>query len=128
MKNGLPKAEVLHKRDDISSLMKDGKSFAKHPVRVVYSMVDSENPEVLVFFSAPKRNFKRAVDRNRVKRLLREAYRLNKFTLVETAHTQNKTIHLAFLFTGRELPSFTGVQDKIILILQRLKSELTPNS
>lgn len=126
--NTLPKSEILSKRDEISALMKGGKSFAKHPVRVVYNHVAAEAPEVKVFFSAPKRNFKRAVDRNRIKRLMKEAYRLNKTILSDTARVSGKTIHVAFLFTGREVPVYNEVQDKIILLLQRFQTEIQSGS
>jgi ribonuclease P protein component len=126
--NTLPKSEILSKRDEISALMKDGKSFAKHPIRVVYHYFESETPQVKVFFSAPKRNFKRAVDRNRIKRLMKEAYRLNKIILSDTARASGKTIHVAFLFTGREVPVYKEVQDKIILLLQRFQTEIQSGS
>ncbi len=122
--NTLPKSEILSKRDEISALMKDGSSFAKRPVRVVYSHFSTSEPEVKVFFSAPKRNFKKAIDRNRIKRLMREAYRLNKKVLLDTAHSSGKTFHIAFLFTGREVPNFEEVQDKIILLLHRFRTEI----
>ncbi len=121
MSKGLPKSEIIHKRDEIQSLLKKGESFAHHPVRAIYEIHPSENPGVTVMFSVPKRKFKHAVDRNRIKRLLREGYRLNKQNLTENVKKHQLTVRVMFLFTGRELPEFTRLQDKIILTLQRLE-------
>lgn len=69
-------------------------------------------PEVLI--SVPKRNFKKAVDRNRIKRLTREAYRLQKITF------PRKT-YIAFLYLGKEVPAFGEVEQAVGAILDKLK-------
>jgi ribonuclease P protein component len=66
------------------------------------------------------RNFKKAVDRNRIKRLTREAYRLQKTALVQKMKDHPRVLCLFLIYTGKELPAFTLVKEKLALILQKL--------
>jgi ribonuclease P protein component len=66
------------------------------------------------------KNFKKAVDRNRIKRLIREAYRLQKNPLHDILKGKNQQLRLFIIYTGREVPEFKTVFDKMRLILQRL--------
>ena len=75
---------------------------------------------VQVLVSVSKRNFKNAVDRNRIKRLVREVYRKNKNILYETRNRQGKLLLLGIIFTGKTIPEYAEVEQKIILILHRL--------
>ena len=70
------------------------------------------------------RNFKKAVDRNRIKRLLREAYRLNKEEVMSTVSAQQKQLALFFLYTGKELPESELLNDKMRKALKRLAEEI----
>lgn len=82
-------------------------------------------------FSASSRNFKKAVDRNRIKRLTKEAYRLQKQELEQVIVKNNKRMVLFFIYTGKEVPEYKMVHDKIALTLQRLISaadEATPSN
>src|SRR5689334_5548279 len=79
---GFPKAERLKSRKQIEALFAGGKSVSVFPVRAVYELLPAEEPGLKVGVSASKRYFKKAVDRNRIKRLLRETYRLQKEELV----------------------------------------------
>ena len=71
-------------------------------------------------FGVSAKNFKKAVDRNRVKRLTREAYRLNKNELQILLVERNLKLVLFFIYTGKELPDFLLVTEKIKISLQRL--------
>jgi len=67
-----------------------------------------------------KKHFKRAVDRNRIKRLTREAYRLSKQELQQKLENSDKQLLLFFIFTGKELPDFLLVKEKVQVILRKL--------
>jgi ribonuclease P protein component len=70
--------------------------------------------------SVSKKNFKHSVDRNRIKRLLREAYRLHKHTLMEKLSDKQVTLEVFFVFTDRNLPTFSLVEEKMKYCLRRL--------
>ena len=117
----MPKYERLHSKKQVSELFAEGSSFFQYPFRVVYSIKKSdggEPPQMLI--SVSKKNIKKAVGRNRVKRLVREAYRLNKVTLVTASLNQGKTIRFALIYAAKTILSYAEIEKKIILILQRL--------
>lgn len=66
------------------------------------------------------KNFKKAVDRNRIKRLMRESYRLQKIFLQDSLKGKDLQLALFLIYTGKELPEYKMVSDKIELILNRL--------
>lgn len=71
-------------------------------------------------FGVSARVFKKAVDRNRIKRLMREAYRLQKPELVAAITDSNKKLAIFFLYVGKELPEFEVVKEKLEVILKKL--------
>ena len=109
------KPEKLKSRKLIGKLFEDGKSVKKFPVRLVYLQTEhtSDFP-IQAGFSVPKRNFKKAVDRNRIKRLLREAYRHEKGGLYEQLE---KPYIFMFTFMGKKEPTYLEVQQKIQQVL-----------
>jgi ribonuclease P protein component len=79
-----------------------------------------------VLFSAPKRKFKRAHDRNYIKRLLREILRLNKHELEQLLTQQNKKLIFSITFVGTERPDYKFLEQKFLKAIQQLLQELTP--
>ena len=75
-------------------------------------------------FGASSRNFKKAVDRNRIKRLGREAYRLQKGPLLQQLTEKGLSLAVFLIYTGRELPEYATVNEKIGVILQKLIKEI----
>ena len=120
-KNTLPVHERLKSRKIIQQLFKEGKAFSVFPLRVVYLEVSNIEPLLQAGFTVGTKHFKRAVKRNRIKRLLRETYRLNKHSLKSSL--EEKNIHLAvfFMFTGKELPEYPLVLEKMNVVLEKLK-------
>lgn len=71
-------------------------------------------------FTVSSRHFKKAVDRNRVKRLMREAYRLQKNELQLLPELNKNTLALFFIYVGKELPEYEWVYEKMGVVLKRL--------
>ena len=74
-------------------------------------------------FSVPKKRFKRAVKRNRLKRLMREAYRQNKEILTETAINHQMTIEIAVSYVSEELVDFETMQSKMVSALNKIAAK-----
>jgi ribonuclease P protein component len=116
-----PKEEHLCRKKLIEELFsKQGSSFGVYPLRIVWipaPALTTAPPQVLI--SVSKRTFKRAVDRNRLKRLIREAYRLNKYRLTEQPNGHSIAL-LGIIFTGKEKSPLTLVEKKLISAFHRL--------
>lgn len=116
-----PKEEHLCRKKLIEELFgKQGSSFGVYPLRIVWIKSPTPlngSPQVLI--SVSKRTFKRAVDRNRIKRLIREAYRLNKYRLVEQPNGHQVAL-LGIIFTGKEKSPLALVERKLISAIHRL--------
>ncbi|WP_297333514.1 ribonuclease P protein component [Flavobacterium sp.] len=117
-----PKSEKLKSRNIIEKMFAEGKTVSKYPLRLVYIPLQDDTEGILKMgVSVSKRNFKRAVDRNYYKRLLREAYRLNKHIITEKL--QQPTAFMFFYQTKDRL-SFTEVNEKAIQLFEKfLKQE-----
>lgn len=114
------KQERLCGVNRVDALFKDGSSFVCYPFRVIYKETTAlEEPSVRFLVSVSKRKLKHAVDRNRVKRLVREAYRMNKHQL-SAAVTTGSAFHMAFIWIPSEILSFDKVNQKMNASLKRL--------
>lgn len=118
MKNAtFPKSEKLCGDQAVDHLYKTGKRFVAWPIRVTYSPAVDKLTQVLIW--APKSLFKHAVDRNRLRRQMREAYRLNKHVLMDA----EKHYHLAFNYIDKEMQDFKIINKAVIKALKRLAEE-----
>lgn len=117
---GFSKTERLKSRKQIDELFAKGKSMAVFPVRVIYQFSPSDAGTLLVGVSASKRHFKKAVDRNRLKRLLREAYRLQKEELVQQVKSSKKAVNVFFIYTDKTIADFETIKATMNKCLQRL--------
>ena len=119
-------SERLKFRKQIETLFQQGEAFSVYPFRVVYSFSGQraeQDAPARVGFSVPKKKMRHAHQRNRIKRLLREAWRHRKQEVYATI-PPNIQLHLFFIFSGREIPDWPTTQkamSKIIPNLQALK-------
>ncbi len=112
------KAERLSKEKTIQELFNRGSSFYLYPFKVVYMLNPDQSvitPQVLI--SVSSRNVPRAVDRNLIKRRIREAYRLQK----EIIHHGSKKGVFAFLYTPKTALPFAEIKNKLFLVLEKIK-------
>ncbi len=101
-------------------LFQKGKQFSHFPFKVVWLPQNTQH-QLQAGIGVSSRYFKKAVDRNRIKRLMREAYRLQKNTLYNHLVAQQKQLSVFVLYTGKELPDYETVFDKFGTILKRLQ-------
>lgn len=116
------KSERIYKRDEIQALFKSGKSFNEFPFRVLHLKIEKDEEPVKIAVSIPKRRFKKAVDRNLLKRRTKEAYRTNKTNLRAKLNEENFSLTAMFIYIGNDPLPFKEIEDKINLILLRLES------
>lgn len=114
------KTERLTSNVAIKQLFAEGKSKTLYPYKIIWESAPGTDVPVKVVMSVSKRNFKRAVDRNKIRRRMREAYRLNKARLFLTCKEQNKAINLAIIYIAREEQEYTFIQKKMIKVLDEL--------
>ena len=120
------KEERLCSRKLTDSLFNSGESqsLSAYPVRAVYMSVPAvDKASVKILVSVPKRHFKRAVKRNRIKRQLREAYRKNKQLLDKTMPNTGQTLLVAFIWLSDQLFSTEDVELRMKTILQRINEK-----
>ena len=123
----LPKSERLYLREAIGQLFAKGKGFMVFPYRVVYRILPEEDPQevrVAIMTVAPKKKFKHAVDRNRVKRLTREAYRINKVELHDFLASKNLKLQVAFIYADNHFLTFDETQRRIQQAIKNITSKV----
>ena len=108
----------------MAELFAKGKSVVVPPFRLVWMFAELKSPSpVQVAFSVPVKNFRLAVDRNRIKRQMREVYRKTKSTFYPIVQLEKKQCAMMIIFTGRTKLPFTDVENKLKLTLQRFEEE-----
>lgn len=117
--------ERLKSKNAIKLLYETGKSIHVGCIRATWLQheVNKDYP-VQLMISVSKKTFKRAVDRNKIKRRIREAYRKNKQGFYNFLKTKNKQLILTINFQSKEDLSYKEIESKIILTLQRLEIEI----
>jgi ribonuclease P protein component len=119
----LSKEERLYSRKALEELFEgNNKSILAYPIRAVFQKTEETGIRIMV--SVSKRFFKRAVKRNRVKRQLREAYRLNKHILKPA----NGGINIAFLWNSNDLLSTAKVMEKMQNLLNKINESVSDTS
>ena len=121
------KAERLKSRKQIGSLFSGGYSYAVYPLRLVWLPLDEEHGKAPVQFAltVAKKRIRKASHRNRVRRRMREAWRLNKHLLYEKLTDQSSTFAFMVIFTGKEEEAtFANLERAMQTIIQRFPKKL----
>lgn len=123
----LPKEQRLHKEKDIEKLFGKGRGFNFYPFRVVVYVHDSENDKqslARLLVSVSKKRFHHAVKRNKVKRLVREAWRKNKSELIAKCEKHKITFDVALVYTATVILSYEEIENKMKQLSLRLKNNI----
>jgi len=122
MKNYFKKEERLCNKRLINALYESGSSFILYPYKVVFHPVDELTVPAQVLISVPKRRFKRAVDRNLLKRRIREAFRLQKNSLLYP-FLEDHPILLSIQYIGNKIEDYDLVFKKMTALFLKLQNE-----
>jgi len=126
LKKTFSKAEKLKSKKLIEALFQEGKSISAYPLRLVYLKTEFEdNIAAKTGVSVNKRNFKHAVDRNRIKRLMREAFRLNKHQYFNNISTQYAFM---ILYIGNDKPTFELTNSAMNKLFDKFLKAESPNN
>ena len=121
MSFGFLKKQHISSKKDIDLLFNEGKSFTIYPFKILYRHLDTEDCCLKLGISVPKKKHKKAVDRNLLKRRIREAYRKNNVELKKQLNEKGINLHLFLIYLSSEKLPYSQIEDKIILLLQRLE-------
>lgn len=127
--NTFKKEERLCSRKHLDLLFKEGSSFLVYPFRVThYTLPSVPNTIAKLVINVPKKRYKRAVDRNLLKRRIREVYRLNKEQLLyPKLQKTNQLTLLGIQFVGKEIYAVPFLEKKLILVFKRLLDTFQQN-
>lgn len=125
MKNSFKKPERLKSRKIISSLFENGQSFTLSPYRIVWKIISLESSTpAQVVISVSKKYFPRAVDRNLIKRRIREIYRKNKEIIYSTLKEKNIQCAFMIIFTEKKIVDFKTMETKLVDALKVFEKKL----
>jgi len=118
------KDERLSSRKIITSLFELGNVITIPPFRLNWMITPlASSSPAQIAFGVPVKNFRSAVDRNRIKRQLREVYRKNKMPVYALLKSRNKQCALMIVFIGKTKPSFAEIEKKLTLTLLRFEED-----
>ncbi len=126
VKNLFPRTESLKQKRLFESLFRGGQKAFQYPLMLIWK--ECRLPEAVpaqIGFSVPKKHYKKAVDRNLIKRKLREAYRLQKHDLHQALLCQNKQIALLIIVVKGDNTSYEALTHKMMLLLQSVEAKIS---
>lgn len=113
-----PKTDKLKSRKAITQLFSEGQTVTKYPLRLVFITNPEEEPVFKIGVSVSKRYFKKAVDRNYIKRCMREAYRLNQHLLAES----RGKYQMMLLYQSAEKPSSARIEELTLALFEKFNA------
>jgi len=124
-KHGFSKDERLCSRKEIGRLFDDGNSFFSYPFNLIWNLSDTDLVfPVKIAISVSSRSFKKAVDRNRIKRLIREAWRHEKTNLYTFLRQHNYSLFVMLIYVGTEVPSCGEIKPKLAKLIRNFSLHL----
>ena len=118
--NSFKKQERLTGKKNFEKLLVKGQRFHVFPFTVYWQCVTNQERPVKIAISVPKRKFKKATERNLIKRRIRESYRTNKYELNTFLESQNLQLHVLVVYSSTEIQEFKKLNQRIIEILNHL--------
>ncbi|MDX9694701.1 MAG: ribonuclease P protein component [Bacteroidales bacterium] len=127
VKQSFLKSDRLKSNKSIEFLIRKGRILRYFPLKAHFIIAEVKEPTtkstIKAAFIVPKRLFKKAIDRNRLKRLMREAFRKNKGSISEYFANSNKSLDIAFVFIGDQTCEYIALEQQIITMFEELKSK-----
>lgn len=126
-KNTLGKNERLKSRTLINQLFEKGEIIHHYPFKVLYQITNKKDEfkfPAQIAVSVSKRSFKKAVDRNHIKRKMREAYRLNKLQLYNVLHGNDQNLYFFVIYTAKSNLAYQNIEEEMKNLLQKIISKL----
>ena len=120
-KHSFSKQERVCNRNDFQKLFSEGKSFYSYPFRCIYLWNETTYFSARIAVLVSKKKFKRAVDRNKIKRLIRESYRLKKEILYQKYAEIPKNLDIIIIYSETKILPFSFVQKKVIELINKVK-------
>lgn len=118
------KQERLRSKKLIEQLFKQGNSFNIYPFKIIWIEADIKtNCSAQVLIGVSKKNLRRAVDRNKLKRRIRESYRKNKQLFYDYLQSKNVKLVLGIIHNGKDISKYKEIEQKIITVFNRLIEE-----
>ena len=119
-----PKSEHLCLKSTFNKLFESGKSIQTNGLKLIWIVTNRDNYKAEVAITVSKRNFKRAVHRNLLKRKIKEAYRLHKVSIQEILNELKLSISFIFIYSRKELSDYNEIEENVIHSLLKLEHEL----
>ena len=118
------KKERLKNKVEIESLFSEGNRFFEYPFNVIWKVDSNSDSTLKMAVSVPKKKIPNATDRNKIKRLVREAFRKNKTIVQQPLEAKDVKLHLMLIYSQSSIMSMSEIEDKISVTLQRLAEQV----
>jgi ribonuclease P protein component len=121
-----PKSERLTNKKKFEQLFESGKTVKAFPFKLIYitEPATEQEPPLQLAFTVPKRSFKKAVDRNYIRRRMKEAFRLNNSLLKENIDLNKNHLYAILIYTNRDKMAYHAIEKAWKKLVQKLLDEL----